>query len=216
MNKLVYNTPAGGLDIMYAKEFVRGIPLNKIDSDYVSVPFKEERAFGISAVEDFAYRYPAEETYTKKDFRLNTQYRFSDLVRLDNNNWQALAEDAIRAAILREITTMTAKATPTFFLKDLSGEAINKLAYEHMVNFGSGAQGIHLDLGPYQKFFIIADWDDFKYYFTFVHLIERAGTEMRGALVHLKPKRWVMGRYENLTYLNEVSSVVRYEQNNRN
>lgn len=135
---------------------------------------------------------------------------------LNSSNAQYLLEQQLYMAssqqIFHEMKTMTANAMPTFFLKDLDMDAINNLSKEHLMEYGaSDAVGIHIELSKTQKFFVICCPEDFKFHFYKFHEYSRDYIQFSGVLINYKPRKFIMGRYENLEYLKELSAMRMYQ-----
>lgn len=222
MNKnMVLYTCAGGLTLVYLSHFVTMIPRQVVDHDGVQIARQSGPPHGFAG-SPFEMP-PLSETYKKETHQLNTFHEISSMsLRVGPSDSGArftiIREEVDRAALKRmeeEFKIMVAKKKPDFFIKDLSIENVNKLAEKYVENFGgSDAYGVEVRLSEYQKFFAIVAAEDFKFFINQVD-VRRADrpditTEFLGKLVDLKPERWVMGRYEELTYLKEITANQRY------
>lgn len=113
--------------------------------------------------------------------------------------------------IMQEFNTMVAQKTPEFFVKDLSQEVFHELALEYAKRHGSDCYGVYIELSEYQKFLAFIDINDL--HFVVQNYVEPhiAATTLRGKVINMRPDKWVLGRYENLTYFKDVMSKMRYD-----
>lgn len=124
--------------------------------------------------------------------------------------------DAVAKLIDKEFKPLVAKKSPGFLAKDLTIEKIADLSYEYAQNFGcSDICAFEYNLSPYQKFFILGSYSAFKVYTTEIYLNQCHMKRMfefqtHGAFVELNPNHWVVGRYEERTYLKEMASQERF------
>lgn len=138
---------------------------------------------------------------------LNT-YGFSLITSVDVHNPQRTAE-LIHNFSNIEITSIIHKLREQLkpdFIKDLTLEAINNLSTKYAINTGrDDFIGIETKLSSYQKFFSIISPEDLKFFMSDKIRMEHSDYVVYfGKLVCLND--WVMYRYENLEYLNELSA----------
>jgi hypothetical protein len=209
-NKVTLYTSAGGMDIIYLPEFGRRVARHQINQDRIEVSrHPNEQLFGTVDFE----KLPVPAISTKEAFTLTKFHTISEMEMVRTMSRSVISEqlyEVSSARIGEEFKIMVAKRNPDFFIKDLNLAAIEELSNKYMENFGGDACGIEVRLSAYQKFFAIADPADFMFYQTQYRQIAENSTAFSGKLVDLKPNKWVMGRYENLEYLKELSASQRY------
>lgn len=121
-----------------------------------------------------------------------------------------LINDMFVKFIIQEFNTMVAQKTPEFFVKDLSQDVFQELALEYAKRHGSDCYGVYIELSEYQKFLAFIDINDL--HFVVRNYVEPhiAATTLRGKVINMRPDKWVLGRYENLTYFKDLMNQTRY------
>lgn len=200
---LQLHTYGGRMDLIYLKDFpdkvTRAIMTD--DGRYLSYPVSNGNT--ISKVDVELKHY-----YSITGAHMN-QLKYISNVR---DHLESTIYLASNTEIINSMKTLTANTMPTFFLKDLDMNAINNLSKEHLMEYGDGdAVGIHIELSTSQKFFVICFPDDFKFHYSQVRDANRDHVHFRGALINYKPRKFIMGRYENLEYLKELSAMRMYQ-----
>ncbi len=217
-------TCSGGMKIVYLNQFAKMIPHEIMQSEFCSTARMKNSGPAFWDPRSLAEMPgPQEASFERHDFQLKTFHQITDYDkrvangRLDGYSrlFREQVQEASFKRIEEEFKVMVAQRNPTFFMKDLSIENVEKLAEEFAKNMGGDACGVNVQLSPYQKFFVIIDPSDMKFYAAQVerHLISQPGpvTEYLGKLVDLRPDKWQMGRYEDLTYMKELSAMRMYQ-----
>lgn len=219
---MVLWTCSGGMKIVYLSQFAKMIPHEIMQSEFCSTARLKNNGPALWDPRSFSEMpEPQEATFERMDFKLNTFHQITEYDKLkaqhNRNGFSGFREQISDAAFKRiedEFKVMVAQRQPTFFMKDLSMENVEKLSEEYAKQMGADACGVNIQLSPYQKFFVIIDPSDLKFYLAEVqrHVISQPGpvTEYLGKLVDLRPDKWQMGRYEDLTYIKELSAMQRY------
>lgn len=145
------------------------------------------------------------ETHVAKTF-----FEFNPKIIMTKAPIRELIDAAVFKQIAEEFKILVAQKAPEFFLKDLNLDAINGLSAKYAEAMGGNAVGAHINLSQYQQFFVIINLEDFRFMMVKLHDPTKPYPELRGKLVNFRPDRLVMGRYENLQYLKELSSMERY------
>lgn len=225
MQDVTLFTCTGGMKIVYIQQFAKMVKHHIVQQPYVEVPMLEQpRAFwDCERRSEIEFVPPLDTSITRQAHELKLFHEVNEMemmsVQAQRNGFSALmrekmAEKAFKC-IEEEFKIMVAKKMPAFFMKDLSLENVEKLSEEFAKNWGSEAAGVNVKLSDYQKFFAIADPSDFCFYLCEIRQqrIDKPGVtvEYRGKLVDLRPDKWVMGRYEDLTYLKELSAQRMYQ-----
>lgn len=210
MENLVLYTTLGGMKIVYLKNLSDHIITEVVPQTFIRV---------LQKIESFSVNWnpsiPSmpQSTISCKDYELEQFLQISnrELMRYDNVSYIELErkkELAKAQTIMNEFKIMVAQKKPDEFIKDLTLEAINDLSNKYAQNFGlDDFIGIETNLSPYQKFFSIISPEDLRFYMTDkIRQQHNDSIIFMGKLICLNPKGWVMYRYENLEYLNELSA----------
>jgi hypothetical protein len=210
MNKLTLWTAAGGLQIVYPNSFVEKISKQVISNDVLHYPVRSSNMMSIGSFLDEMYLSQGP-TIISKTVKLSPYHSISRSEYMSyNSNIMTLINDNVNKQILKELKSMVAQKIPTFFIKDLNMEALNKLSVEHAKNGSESEYGLHIDLNDTQKFFVIANPDNFCFYMTHFQNMTTNSMTYSGKLVNLREKDFIMGRYKNLIYMTELSAMQRY------
>lgn len=218
MIKQLY-TAGGPLSLVYLPYFADSIARVQIQdgSNYIHYPVMNTRP---GVYTDFECTQPVIESHhvEPKPFMTITNYQIMMAAKSHNPTAmsymvEALLEPGIKQAIMDEFKIIVAKTTPAFFLKDLNMDAMQDLANKYYMEFGDdGAFGIEMSLSPYQKYFIICSDKNFKFHYHHYREFGRDAVVARGALINYAPTKFIMGRYENLEYMKELSARMIYQK----
>lgn len=207
---LVLYTCMGGLKLTYLQNLADYFVINKSESDLVSYASTGRMPQVMSYIPGFP---AAESVHERKDIKLKEIASISN-IQLVNflGNLYELKMDVCRQGIQKLVAdrfkTLVAHKRPDFFVKDLNIQTINDLTERYIgKNYDTDAIGVHIDLGPNQKFFLIIDPNDFVVFLHETRRIDKDDTAFMAELVDTKGGRWVMGRYENLEYLKELTAM---------
>lgn len=235
MNDLIINTSIGGIKVTNHIDFFQNVPKQFIQTDEViiKVPDKGEPLFlrehesvseeiRGSNIQRLKLTHEVRRQFSPKeimDFRLNhysgAYPGSSEFDRASEIAKYAL-EDKFVAMMNEAFKPQIAKKKPTFLTKDLTLDKIHELSMEHLNNYSTGKMvAFPYDLSQYQKFFVMADHEAFRFYATQPYLYRDmmcAGTSavLKARFHEVDPRKWVIGRYEELTYLKEIQDYSRY------
>lgn len=217
-------TCSGGMKIVYLNQFSKMIPHQVMNSPHIEVARNRHppELWTMNEMRDSFNLPPIDATFERVSHELKTFHQITDYdkraaqhVQRGFMQFREQIQDAAFKRIEEEFKVMVAQRQPTFFMKDLSIENVEKLSEEYAKNMGSDACGVNVQLSPYQKFFVIIDPSDLMFYSAEVqrHRVDLPGpvTEYLGKLVDLRPEKWQMGRYEDLTYMKELSAMRMYQ-----
>lgn len=203
-------TCAGGMKLIYLNQFPDLVEIYKIDEDRIVIPFQDEINYGVTFDAEIQMPASPRSKIQQKIIELDKEIQISGTqLRISNEiNFQYLLEEAVHKLIIEDFKLLVAKKDPEFFLKDLNMNAINDLSTKYAQEGGyNNCYGIHIELGPYQKFFVVVDIEDFKFYYSQWREMNRDAITIKGKLINMRPNRLIMGRYENLEYLKELNST---------
>lgn len=215
-------TCSGGMKIVYPREFAKMIPHQVMQSPHIEVAMQKKAFWDFEAGAEFVHGLPPiDASFERVSHELQVFHQITEYDKMkaqhQRNGFMQFREQIQDAAFKRieeEFRIMVAKREPTFFMKDLSMENVEKLSEEYAKQMGSDACGVNIQLSPYQKFFVIIDPSDLMFYSAEVtrHRVDLPGPvqEYLGKLVDLRPDKWQMGRYEDLTYMKELSAMQRF------
>lgn len=221
---MVLWTCSGGMKIVYLSQFAKMIKHAVVQQPIVDVAYGEvpERAFW-DHEKNSEFVMPPVAAFKRETHELKPFYQIEADILARRSHESGIATHMMReqaqekafSRIEEEFKIMVAQRQPTFFMKDLSMENVEKLSEEYAKQMGNDACGVNISLSPYQKFFVIIDPNDLCFYQTMIqrHTISHAGpvTEFLGKLIDLRPDKWQMGRYEDLTYVKELSAMRMYQ-----
>jgi len=202
---------AGELKLMYPEDFCKEIPVERVNNpdavQQAQFPWLPEMCENGDI--------PVAVDVSHKQIQLDTIVTESVGPHLSEVSLTAFIDKEVSRKCLdymkKELFIKTAKRVPEFRVKDLNMESINGLSARYAEQMGNYPCGIHLDLSKYQKFFIIANPKSFKFY-QFIgqrhDLMEPyPSLHVRGKLVNDNDSHFLMGRYENLVYINELNAL---------
>lgn len=222
---LILHTVAGGLEVIYVTDFLAKIEKNEINGDKIVIPFVERPKstfdFSIdSAI--FGAQGPTitQKVYDLKPQEITTTGQYYSSTRGPTDDLYERFADTIKKFKEDEFKIMVAQKHPEFFIKDLDFKSIHEMSSKYYQRaYNDDCYGFHVDLGKYQKFFVISSTNDFKFYYTTPELIKQSNISSydhsislnsEARLINVRPDSWVLGRYENLTYLEEMNNQRRY------
>lgn len=213
MSILKFHTPAGQCDIIYIKDFPSRIAIQKVTSTRVHYPTYDNNHSSIHTSDEVLWRQrevTIKDNISILDMKISISHK--DLILSKSNDIYCALYIRRNAAIIEEMKIMVGQKDPTIFVKDLTLDVIQNLSMEYAKNCYNGyVIGLHCDLGPYSKFFCILDDTNMRWYETEPYQeINKDITSFIGKLVNLYPDRFFMVRYENLEYLKEMNSKMRY------
>lgn len=118
-------------------------------------------------------------------------------------------KNSTNAFIERRLKEYVIKKFPDFTVGDLNMNVVEDLSMKYAENFGSQeAYGFPVIFSKYQQYYVISDVEAFKMFLSDrIQNVMKSTTEHRGELAEMAPHKWVTGRYENLTYLRELSAM---------
>jgi hypothetical protein len=208
------------MKIIYLSQFAKMMRHNVVQQPIVDVAMGEQpRAFWDPTSNSEFSLPPMEASFRRETHELKTFYEITRDQMMSKRYESDAMTHMMRAQmqeqafkqIEEEFKIMVAKRNPTFFMKDLSMENVEKLSEEYAKQMGNDACGVQIQLSPYQKFFVIADPNDFVFYVCQVekYRIDQPAPviEVMGKLVDLRPDKWKMGRYEDSTYIRELFAI---------
>lgn len=129
---------------------------------------------------------------------------------------EAVLEERLNAYAHEKLKSMIVRKTPSFLVGDLTMKSITDLSIEYTKKFNStNIVATEFFISKYQKYFILAAEDAFKYYMLEPVLNRRMDKDCYEALtkaefVEMSPDKWVIGKYENPTYITELNASMRY------
>lgn len=210
MSILKFHTPAGQCDIIYLKDFPDRITITRVQGNTVHYPSYDDEANKIARKYDELWT-PVNAVVKSNIATLNMKISI-DRVEGLYDRYGKILYNKRKAAINEDMKIMIGQTTPTLFVKDLTLDVVQNLSTHYAKTcYGGDVIGLHVDLGPYSKFFCIFDDKEFKWYETEPYKeINRDATTFLGKLVNLYPNRFFMARYENLVYLKEMNSRMLY------
>lgn len=224
MIKQLY-TAGGPLKLVYLPHFVNCIAIEKMNDFVGNIVYATKLKQRVGVFNDFEFHEPAYVDYQRmsvepKQFMQITGMEIAHLLNRHTSTLhqrkqviEALLADDIKQAICDEFKIIVAKTNPTFFLKDLNIQSIQDLANKYYMEFGDdNAYGIEMSLSPFQKYFIICSDSDFKFHYTYYNEMSTDSVSAEGALINYNPTRFIMGRYENLVYMKELSAMQIYTE----
>lgn len=204
------HTVNGKMELIYMNDFPNYVVREKVQTNTISYATQNHNP---GSFDDFV-DVMSKTTFVRHDIVLDNHVLVTsrDMMATRKPDYQNRAIlEAQNKLILDDFKVMIAQKEPTYFLKDLNLESIEKLNFELARNGMSGqVLGVQVQLSEWQKFFVICNIEDMKFYFNERLLEHMDGMKVYGKLINLKPNMLVMARYENLIYLNEITAVQRY------
>lgn len=204
-------TCAGGMRLIYLKDFPQMVARQMIGTENVEIARMTGMPYASLNVDEARI---VEQQVEKLSYKLPEilEVSHSKLVTWSQGTKELMLREeldrAVNQAITQEFKIMVAQKTPDFFIKDMNLEAIENLSNKYMENFGDSSMlGMELRLSPYQKFFAVTSAEYYKFYIHQVQDMSRLGQVFQGKLIDFYPNKWVMGRYENMEYLKELSAM---------
>lgn len=200
---IVLYTCAGGMRVIYLSNFTKMIPVEVVQGGVVNIP-----QYTIGMISGAALSDPIPQTMHFKEVRLSPIAEISDRELATARQLFDIKEQKIRSHIEHEIKHLVAQHENAFFMKDLSMDGLNKLSEEYAKNMGSDCVGVHIKLSDYQKLFLITSPEHFKMFLSSYESrdIMSLHTKLFGKLACLREDMVVVGRYENLTFMNELNA----------
>ena len=206
MNNLTLYTCAGGLQVINLPQFAPRVAWQIIDQHRVSVPIQ---TFSPAAASFGEMPDPFEVALKRADYDLKPFLKVSyamQMVAKEEHKREMLFNYGCKF-ITEEFKILVAQKTPEFFLKDLNMESIEELAVQYASAMGdSDPLGVQINLGKYQRFFVICNSYDFKFFCCESQDLQRGGHHAMGKLVNINPSKVIMGRYENSTFMTQITA----------
>lgn len=205
------HTVNGTMKLIYLKDFPSHVVRESVGCNFVNYATQKHTPDNFfSELTDITLS-----SLINHEIHLDKQVLISgqDLIKYRKGQKEFLIHSVQNKLILDDFKVMIAQKEPTLFLKDLSLHAIEELNNNLAMNGMTGdVLGIEVRLSEWQKFFVVCNIEDMKFYFNETRPIHMDGIQINGKLVNLKPHIMVMARYENLVYLNESNAMLRYAQ----
>lgn len=203
LTDIVLYTCTGGMRVIYLPNFTQMIAIEVVQSDVVQIP-----QYTVGTIHTDYWSDPIPQTMHVKKITLQPIGQISDRELANARQMYDIREQKIRAHIEHEVKHLVAQHENAFFMKDLSMDGLNKLSEEYANKIGSDCVGVHIKLSDYQKLFLITSPEHFKMFLSSYESrdVMSMYTKLFGKLACLREDMVVVGRYENLTFMNELNA----------
>lgn len=203
MNNLIIHLHNGPLEIMDLKTFVAKIPLEQVNNYRITIP--KIVSFNMSLDLISTPEIQAINVELFQFGRIDSEFiRRSTKIDLEEQ-----IKLYCKQGILSQFNSLIAGKDPALVIKDNNMECIYDLSSKSMMNFGNATCGIEHCLSKFQTFFILANPEDFKFFY----MLSPSSNDSQillGKLVDMESNRWVMARYQNNNLREELNSQMLY------
>jgi len=216
-------TTAGEVRLITANEFFAESIVQYVDTltTYVDTPLIVEASNNCGLTPSIEASYSRREIKLNPVFEKKMSYEdlrksgYSSSVMCNSDAYLRSVGESFRSDypkfINSKFKSMVAKKNPEFLTKDLTVDRIEELAITYLENFGCESLiAFPFNLSKYQKYFVIAEYSAFRLFLTRVrcyqtHIDLSIEFKQAAEFVELNPTKWVIGKYEDLTYLKELT-----------
>lgn len=222
IQKFSFMTAFGEMKLISIEEFVDQHLRHEMVSDIFRdiVTYRTKPVVATFMNEDFPSQDATHEQvrFSLKDLPI-VKVSGIELARYKDNAATELLRKAYRQAtfnfIKAEFRTFVLQRPPEFFVKELNMDSVHKLAMRYAENFGkSEFYAIRFWISEFQKFIMVLDDDAFKFYSGHQEVLSAFDMDkhigIRGLLAETNPHRWILGRYEDETFIKEAHQNTRY------
>ena len=204
MNNIQLITSAGPVNFISLSSFGNHIPIEKIHTDtaYTILPVNPTESFNYSDFPDDDVSVRRVEIKPKLLLSINNH-----ALMASNINHMEMLQNAICKFITNEVTNIALKTKQSFIVTDLSMDKIQCLSDEAMCkSMIENAVAFTVVINDFSKFLVITSSNAFKVYLSDEKVNRINNTiDWNAAFLFTRPDMFVMGKYDNPTYLMELT-----------